>query len=222
MPDILVVVPKLWKPNQGTSVVHHVLIQTSGVKEPRVNYPYQPVQCQKNQGKGERKGKSKNLIYGNCWLPREILKEKKEVQLNREITDNTVLFCSFHKSHSFLPVSPGPTSIGIAGDKPRFEPVPSEPGPTEHFSVNFCDFLILFLSLLQNHATCHKKLTVLRLLFLDMIQNQHPGSKLAVCISALQLGSLTPHSTPGQKIQVKFQRKNRSLAALLQLFCCWL
>lgn len=145
------------------------------------------------------KGKSKTLIYGNCWLPRGILKEKKEAQLNREIRDNIVLFCSFHRSHSFLLVSPGPTNTGIAGHKPRFECMPSEPGPTEHLSVNFCDFLIPFLSLLQNRATRHEKLTMLRLLFLDTIQNQHPGSKFAVCISALQLGSPTHHSTPGQK-----------------------
>jgi len=47
MPDLLVVVPKLLKPKQGASVDNHGVLQTPGVKVPRMNYPYQSVQCQK-------------------------------------------------------------------------------------------------------------------------------------------------------------------------------
>lgn len=84
---------------------------------------------------------------------------------------------------------------------------------------NVCHFLTPLLSLLQNLATCHEILSVLRLLFLDVIQNQHMSSTFAVCFA---LGSFPPHSAPRERHRWNFKGRTRSLAASLWLFSCWL
>lgn len=151
MLDFLVVLPELLKCKQEISLVSHSEIKILGIKVRRMNYPYQSVQCQKSR-------QCNTPVYGICWLPRGNSKRKENSAQQRSQRQHCYVvllpYTSNFSSSIFWDQYIQPY-LGIIQDLNVCLLILSN----RALLCNVCHFLIPFLSLQQNHAMCHNKLT---------------------------------------------------------------
>jgi len=97
-------------------------------------------------------GQCNTLIFGNCWLPKGNFKRKRKLSLAGK--SEATFFCCAPSIdlNLFFQYCLGPTNMAVPRNTPSFEPMPSDPGPTEYLSLTFVTFLFLsFLSCRTMH-----------------------------------------------------------------------